>query len=199
MNTLLTQLPALSPILSVSKSFFISTCIHARPAQTSKQATSSKNTSMDVHVEHTPEPLLEKQTKLLLHKQKCYVYKQVICLVKYTKYYVTHQCLICTVETLSPFDATLSLVHHHLQCHNIIQTTKISRLFKVYWRQAMFLKHDAPGWVIWSLSQDQGHMFIQQQNHYFSGDDKNGIFSFELDSYALVMKTFKTYYESFFM
>lgn len=61
-NTII-LLPVLSPILRVSKSFFISTCIHARPAQTSKQATSRMNTSMDVQVEHSPEPLLEKQIK----------------------------------------------------------------------------------------------------------------------------------------
>lgn len=60
-------LPAVIPDLSVSKSFFMPINIHARPPQTSKQATSSKNTSMDVHVEHKPEPLLQIQTMLPLH------------------------------------------------------------------------------------------------------------------------------------
>lgn len=54
-------LPACKLSLSISKSFLISTCIQVSPAHTSTQVTSSKNMKTDVHVEHNPEPRLQKQ------------------------------------------------------------------------------------------------------------------------------------------
>ena len=54
-----TALPVCNVSLRVSRSFFISICIQARPAVTSKHATSRRKPSTDVQVEHKLGPRLQ--------------------------------------------------------------------------------------------------------------------------------------------